>query len=111
MKSVYRFKIWGRCPVDGSVDEYDVEVVVDGGFWPVEEILKKAKAITAKPIFQEPFTQLLAMDLQASVTTTGVHSGVHTTCTMTKPEGGWPDEEAASGDGIIQLEPFTLEPQ
>ena len=67
---------------DDSVDVYDVEIhVADGRLLPVEEILVAVdEHAHSRPIYQEDLTVELAVTLNATVSTVGVHSGVETRC-------------------------------
>lgn len=76
----YRLTVTATCPVDETTDVYELTVRTSG-MLEVEEILSAVKRYTAKPIFQERLTFVLAMTLQSEVTTKGTHSGVKTVCT------------------------------
>jgi hypothetical protein len=74
-------ELWTQCtcPVDQSTDTYLVQVQTTR-MLPVEEILAAARALREVAIFQEEYTQRLARQLGARVTTLGYHSGVRTRC-------------------------------
>lgn len=71
-------KVFGRCPVDGKVDSYDVTITTRR-FIKVEDILATIDEIQS-PVFQEAMTQLLADKLGCNVRSVGYHTGVKTTC-------------------------------
>lgn len=80
----HEFDATAICPVDGSVDRYQVTVqtVMDVH---VEKLIAAAKMLADKRIIQEEFTrQLFAAVCEYGVilTTVGTHSGVRTTCVM-----------------------------
>jgi hypothetical protein len=68
-----------RCPVDQGPDHYEVRIET-GREIAVETILAAAQALAETAQFQERFTQSLARQIGARVTTIGYHSGVKTTC-------------------------------
>ena len=72
------FELTATCPVDGTLDRYDVRVAVTRTL-PVEEILEAVKGAPQKA-YQEEITAHLAKVLGARVTTRGTHSGIVTTC-------------------------------
>jgi len=87
MQITHKFEARGTCPVDNSVDCYDVTVtlfrncVSPTSLVTVEEILSKCAALLASPCFQENFTWGLAEHFKASVNTQCYHAaGVRTTC-------------------------------
>jgi hypothetical protein len=82
VRTTHTFQVVSTCPVDVTVsDVYEVVVVVeDRTTLMVERILEAVRELTATPVFQEEFTQALARELNASVRTTGTHSGVMTVC-------------------------------
>jgi hypothetical protein len=91
-RTTYRLRTWARCPVDDSVDVYDVEIEAE--FLQVERILDAVAKYGAgedsdEGWFQEDLTRDLAHALSAKVTTVGIHSGVETVCVSE------PDEESA----------------
>lgn len=67
------------CPVDNGPDTYAVRIET-GRVVKVENILAAVAALRTETIFQEEFTERLARQLGARVTTVGYHSGVRTTC-------------------------------
>lgn len=78
MKIVHETKFTCRCPVDNSLDHYELSVEVRK-LIKVEAILAAIAALPKKA-FQEELTEQLAKVLGATVTTTGYHSGVKTVC-------------------------------
>ncbi len=76
----YETVIRGTCPVNDEKDFYTV-VFAANKIIPVENILRIIDEIVF-PSFQEEVTVYLAYRLGCSVTTTGYHSGVKTTCTV-----------------------------
>jgi GTP cyclohydrolase I len=81
VRTTHYLQAVGTCPVDESVlDVYEVEVVVEDSVLPVERVIEAVRVATAEPIFQEDLTERLAAALDASVRTTGYHSGVRTVC-------------------------------
>lgn len=81
MRTRHEFRLDGMCPVDESTDRYDV-VVETSRLISVEKILEVAREVAARePAYQEEITREIANRLVGvKVTTTGVHSGVTTTC-------------------------------
>jgi hypothetical protein len=67
-----------RCPVNDARDTYAV-IVEANRIMKVEDILAAVAALPDR-LFQEQITEILAASLACSVTTTGYHSGVKTTC-------------------------------
>lgn len=81
MRTTHSLEVVARCPVDDSHDVYRVTVTLDGDLpLPVEKILEAVHRHTAEPVYQEHLTALLAAELEAQVSTVGVHSGVRTEC-------------------------------
>jgi len=78
----YRLQIVAQCPVDSSHDVYDVLVQAERTI-PVEQIIHAVNAIAQTPQMQEELTDALSEALDATVTTTGTHSGVATRCVAT----------------------------
>jgi hypothetical protein len=74
----YEFTLRATCPVDGTLDVYDVAVESPDAVH-VEHILASAAALVAKPVLQEDLTAALARTLGCRVVTSGHHSGVKTT--------------------------------
>lgn len=81
--TIHRFRTTAVCPVDQSTDIYDVTVEVSG-LLPVEDIHAALRSVE-QPIYQEDLTNLLATELNARVTTVGMHSGIETTCVYGTP--------------------------
>lgn len=79
MTCLYEFQTNARCPADGAVITFDVQVISERMI-TVEDLLSLTNRLTGKPIMQEPFTARLADELSAKVTTIGTHSGVKITC-------------------------------
>lgn len=79
MRVTHHLEVTATCPVDDTLDRYDVTVAVRRVL-PVEDILKAVEHLPAKA-YQEDITVRLAKELGARVTTRGVHSGIVTTCT------------------------------
>ena len=79
----YRFVMIGRCPVDNSIDSYDV-LVESPTTIMAELILQFLGHTIDKPATQERLTEALRHFLggQCRVTSTGMHSGIHTTVTI-----------------------------
>jgi hypothetical protein len=75
----YRLRASALCPVDGSRDWYDLRVRSDVVI-PVERILEVAEAAEGERVFQEVLTEQMAKELNATVVSDGVHSGVATHC-------------------------------
>ena len=76
MTNVYRFQCRAVCPIHAElIDVYDVEVRASVTI-PVERILEVFAPYEKRQIFQEFMTQEAAVALGASVSTTGIHSGV-----------------------------------
>ena len=79
MRITHLLRVLCRCPVDDTVDVYDVTVTTDHVV-PVEAILAIAKELwEGPPRYQEDVTLQLAQRLGTEVETVGVHSGVVTT--------------------------------
>lgn len=87
MQVTHTFQVQGICPVDNSIDRYEVEVIINYRMedmhppLQVEAIVSCCQKLLETPCYQENFTQRLAELLLAKVTTRCLHSaGVHTTC-------------------------------
>ena len=78
MKVTHDVRVYGRCPVDGKSDSYDVTVITMKVI-KVEDIIAVVEAIKW-PAFQEEMTQQLADSLGCSIRSVGYHSGIKTTC-------------------------------
>ena len=78
MKVTHDVRVYGRCPVDGKSDYYDVTVTTMKVI-KVEDIIAVVEAIKW-PVFQEEMTQQLANSLGCSIRSVGYHSGIKTTC-------------------------------
>ena len=80
MKVEHRLQVTCTCPVDGTIDIYDLLVEADRTI-PVEAILGiTAELATGPPRYQEDLTGEIARQLLGTlVTSVGVHSGVETT--------------------------------
>lgn len=79
MRVTYRHTFAAVCPVDGTQDIYQLEIVSER-LIPVEDILAAIQHATGEPAFQEHITNRLHDELLAAtaVKTTGLHSGVET---------------------------------
>ena len=66
-----------KCPVDGALDVYGVEITAPV-MLKVEDINDALAGLRDKTMFQEDLTSSLAKALGATVKTTGTHSGVYT---------------------------------
>lgn len=78
----HEFTAMARCPVNGSLDCYQVTVATIFDI-QVEKILAVAAKFREERIYQEDFTRQLFVALANAgvvVTTVGYHSGVKTTC-------------------------------
>jgi hypothetical protein len=78
MKVTHNVMVYGRCPVDGKSDSYDVTVTTMKVI-KVEDIIAAIDAIQW-PVFQEEMTQQLSDNLGCHVQSVGYHSGIKTTC-------------------------------
>ena len=78
MLVTHEVQVYGRCPVDGKSDSYDVTVTTRK-LIRVEDIISAIDAIEW-PVFQEEMTQQLADKLGCHVRSIGYHSGIKTTC-------------------------------
>jgi hypothetical protein len=78
MLVTHEVQVYGRCPVDGKSDSYDVTVTTRK-LIKVEDIISAIDAIEW-PVFQEEMTQQLADKLGCHVRSIGYHSGIKTTC-------------------------------
>jgi hypothetical protein len=78
MKVTHEVRVYGRCPVDLAIDEYDVTFITPKTL-KVEDI-NEAIANIQWPVFQEEMTLYLADKLGCHVHSVGYHSGVKTTC-------------------------------
>jgi hypothetical protein len=74
----HEIQVYGRCPVDGKSDSYDVTITTMK-IIKVEYIIAVVDAIEW-PVFQEEMTQQLADRLGCRVRSIGYHSGIKTTC-------------------------------
>ncbi len=74
----YETVVVAQCPVDKTVDMYDLTVTMTDNMVPVENILDAIQKWTQEPIFQEDLTAALQATLGGTVKTEGVHSGVKT---------------------------------
>ena len=74
----HEIQVYGRCPVDGKSDFYDVTITTMKVI-KVEDIIVAVEAIEW-PAFQEEMTQQLADRLGCRVRSVGFHSGIKTTC-------------------------------
>ena len=74
----HEVQVYGRCPVDGKSDSYDVTIITMRVL-KVEDIIAVIDAIKW-PVFQEEMTQQLADQLSCRVRSVGHHSGIKTTC-------------------------------
>lgn len=81
MDVTYEFQTRVTCPVDGERILLAVSVRSDEMI-PVEDLLRSVADITASPVMQEPFTEILAHRWGVRVSTVGVHSGVKITCSV-----------------------------
>lgn len=82
MKVKHELTMTTVCPVDESVDTYDVEITLHR-LVKVEDIAEILASFKDRSIFQENLTQEIAHILApwSKVRTIGVHSGIRTTCT------------------------------
>jgi hypothetical protein len=78
MNVKHELTIYGKCPVDESMDRYEITIETNR-IVMVEDILNAAQDLPS-PVFQEIATMFLAQRLGCRVTTVGYHSGVKTTC-------------------------------
>ena len=80
MKISYSTFFSRKCPVDGTIDHYQCELTSHETIF-VEAILEQIDELpeAATP---EELTQILASELDCTVTTTGWHSGVKTVVTV-----------------------------
>lgn len=79
MRITYRHSFVAWCPVDGSPDVYELEIVANR-LIQVEDILAAVRDATGEPAFQEAITSRISRDLgpTLAIKTTGIHSGVET---------------------------------
>lgn len=77
----HEFRMSALCPIDGTVDYYQVTLAVGDRLVHVEDVLDVARSYADQTLFQEWLTARLASDLGGDVTTVGFHSGVRTTVT------------------------------
>lgn len=77
MQAKHIFTAIGVCPVNGAEDNYTIIVKTDR-IIDVHEIVKIARDILKKPIFQEDLTAQLAEAIDAKVTTHCLHGNVST---------------------------------
>lgn len=82
-KHRYILTTTGTCPVDGTVDAYEVEIVTEGDVVSVERLLDALEESKRKPLFQEELASLIANTVAGFtferpfvVRTFGVHSDV-----------------------------------
>lgn len=78
MRVEHQFRVHGRCPVDNTMDVYDVTITART-LVKVEDILAAVGALKW-PLYQEQMTTQLAGVLGCHVRSVGYHSGVKTTC-------------------------------
>lgn len=78
MLVTHEIQVYGRCPVDGASDSYDVSISTRK-LLKVEDIIAVIAALEW-PLFQEEMTQQLADKLGCNVRSVGYHSGIKTTC-------------------------------
>lgn len=78
MKVKHKLQIYGKCPVDGANDSYNLTVTTTK-IIKVEDIIAAVRRLQW-PLFQEEVTQILADELGCNVRTVGHHSGIKTTC-------------------------------
>ena len=78
MLVTHEIQVYGRCPVDGQSDTYDVTVTTRK-IIKVEDIIEAINSIQW-PVFQEEMTQQLADRLGCRVRSVGYHSGIKTMC-------------------------------
>ena len=79
MKVVHELSFERRCPVNDETDRYELKVET-ADLITVEQILAAVNSLPEKA-YQEEHTQMLAAKLVGcTVTVTGMHSGVKTTC-------------------------------
>lgn len=74
----YETVVVAQCPVDETVDMYDLTITMTDKMVQVEDILAAISQWTTEPVFQEDLTTALQATLGGTVQTTGVHSGVKT---------------------------------
>jgi hypothetical protein len=79
MKVRHEFIAWGLCPEDEAPDRYEI-IVETTKLLLVESIKKQTMQLLSVPIYQEDFTEKLASQIGASITTICTHSEVKTTC-------------------------------
>jgi GTP cyclohydrolase I len=77
LKIEHRLEIKAICPVDGLPDVY-LCTVRTSRVLPVEQILKVARRLERRAMYQEDLTLALHRSLAAEVETIGSHSGVET---------------------------------
>lgn len=78
MKVTHEIKIYGICPVDLSLDVYQLEIETMR-ILPVEDIISAINSLKG-PLYQEEMTKNLAEKLKCSIRSIGYHSGFKTTC-------------------------------
>lgn len=78
MKVTHEIEVRGICPVDLSLDVYQVKIS-SMRIVQVEDIISVVNDLKW-PLYQEEMTQQLAEKLKCSVCSVGYHSGVKTTC-------------------------------
>lgn len=78
MRAKHTLQIKAKCPVNGKIDKYTLEVTTNR-LVKVEDIMAIIKEETSgDPVFQEELTEQLALRLKCKVKTIGTHSGVET---------------------------------
>ena len=86
----HQFQMNTKCPINGTVDTYEIEISVDT-FITVEDIKEALEKFYETTLFQEELTTQIAdvMDTISglvSVVTNGSHGTFKTTCTWTADE-------------------------
>jgi hypothetical protein len=77
VKITHTFSVTGVCPLNGDVDEYEVEITL-GVMVEAIGLRKQTQALLDKPMYQEEFTALLQKLTEGRVKTTCDHRGVKT---------------------------------
>ena len=75
MKVIHKFRLISRCPNNGDIDEYEVEVQTDGMI-QCEELILIADSYKEVPVYQETLTHNILISLNGRATrvrTTGLH--------------------------------------
>lgn len=87
LKVVHELRAVAVCPVDQTLDIYDVTIETDRVI-AVETILEVVRGCEDRELFQEDLTVHLSRELGCTVSTVGVHSGVRThAVSRHEPEG------------------------